>query len=253
VTSPDVVLEAAAYRYPDGRVGLHPLSVTFPAGRCTAVIGPNGSGKSTLLSLLNGLHFPQSGRVRIGDLAVTRDRLAEVRRIVGLVFQDPDWQLFCPTVGEDVAFGPLNLGLAPAEARARAEATLARVGLAGMAGRSPFHLSGGEKKLVSLATVLAMEPPVLALDEPTAGLDAGHRRLLAELVRTHPGTRILATHDLDFALDTAHRACLLCAGALVTTGPAGELLRDAALLRRHGLDLPLRLQGPIDGADPGRP
>jgi len=182
--------------------------------------------------------------VRVGDLTVGRECLPEVRRIVGLVFQDPDWQLFCPTVGEDVAFGPLNLGLAPAEARARAEATLARVGLAGMAGRSPFHLSGGEKKLVSLATVLAMEPPVLALDEPTAGLDAGHRRLLAELVRAHPGTRILATHDLDFAMDTAHHACLLSAGTLAAAGPADELLRDAALLHRHGLDLPLRLQGP---------
>lgn len=238
----DIALTGVSFAYPDGRQALRGVTCRFAAGRCTAVAGPNGSGKSTLLGLLNGIHLTGSGEVRIGDLVVGKRTLEQVRRRVGLVFQEPDWQLFCPTVGEDVAFGPLNLGLGRAEVAERVRETLSVIELPGFEDRSPFHLSGGEKKLASLATVLAMRPEVLALDEPTAGLDPFHRRRLIDLVRRLAGTRVLATHDLDLALELADDLVLLDEGRLVAAGPAGELLRDRELLERHRLELPLRLQ-----------
>jgi cobalt transport protein ATP-binding subunit len=243
MTEPALRLEQVTYRYPDGRLALEDVSADIPAGACTALIGPNGSGKSTLLTLLNGIRRPQSGAVFVQGQPVSPKTLPEVRHAVGLVFQDPDVQLFCPTVEEDLAFGLLNLGLAPDEVRRRTAEALAFVGLEDFGRRSPFHLSGGEKKLVSLATVLAMRPPVLALDEPTANLDAWHRRRVIEVLRRLDGTQVVATHDLDLALELASRAVLLFEHRVVAEGPAGELLRDEALLQRYRLDLPLRLQG----------
>jgi cobalt/nickel transport system ATP-binding protein len=243
-TLPAARLDRVAYRYPDGRLALEDLSVSIPPGVCTALIGPNGSGKSTLLPLLNGIRRPQAGAVTVLGLPVDEKHLGQVRRHVGLVFQDPDVQLFCPTVEEDIAFGLLNLGLPPDEVRRLTSETLAFVGLEGFERRSPFHLSGGERKLVSLATVLAMHPPVLALDEPTANLDAWHRRRVLDVLRRLNGTQVVATHDLDLALELAAHAVVLFEHRVVAEGPVGELLRDEALLRRYRLDLPLRLQGP---------
>jgi len=240
---PAIELLDVSFTYPDGRPALRGVSCRFAAGRCTAVIGPNGSGKSTLLGLLNGIHLAGRGAVRIDGLAVGQHTLAEVRRRVGLVFQEPDWQLFCPTVGEDVAFGLLNLGLSRDEILARVRETLDGIDLPGFENRSPFHLSGGEKKLASLATVLAMRPAVLALDEPTSGLDPFHRRRLIELVHREEVTRVVATHDLDLALELADDAVLLYEGRLVAAGPAAGILHDRELLEHHRLELPLRLQG----------
>ena len=242
MTEPALRLEQVTYRYPDGRLALEDATLELPAGACTALIGPNGSGKSTLLTLLNGIRRPQSGAVFVQGQPVGPRTLSDVRRAVGLVFQDPDVQLFCPTVEEDIAFGLLNLGLAPGEVRERTTEALAFVGLEDFERRSPFHLSGGEKKLVSLATVLAMRPPVLALDEPTANLDAWHRRRVIEVLGRLGGTQVVATHDLDLALELAANAVLLFEHRVVAEGPAAELLRDEALLRRYRLDLPLRLQ-----------
>ena len=182
MTEPALRLEHVTYRYPDGRLALEDVSVDIPAGARTALIGPNGSGKSTLLTLSTASAGRNPAPSSSRDSRSRRRTLPEVRRAVGLVFQDPDVQLFCPTVEEDIAFGLLNLGLAPDEVRQRTAEALAFVGLEGFERRSPFHLSGGEKKLVSLATVLAMRPPVLALDEPTANLDAWHRRRVIEVL-----------------------------------------------------------------------
>lgn len=239
----EIELGDVSYTYPDGRVALREVSLRIETGERLAVIGPNGSGKSTLLAVLNGIREPRSGRVAVQGLPLCKANMAAIRRNVGVVFQDPDTQLFCPTVEEDIAFGLLNLGLDHAEIRRRTEAALEFVGLEGFAGRSPFHLSGGEKKLVSLATVLAMAPPVIALDEPSAGLDPCHRRLLADVLRRLPGTLILATHDLDLAWDLARRVVILYEGRLVHQGTAREVLRDGELLRAFRLELPLRLQG----------
>ena len=243
MTEPALRLEHVTYRYPDGRLALEDVSLSIPAGVRTALIGPNGSGKSTLLTLLNGIRRPQSGAVFVHGLPVAPKTLPDVRRAVGLVFQDPDVQLFCPTVEEDLAFGLLNLGLAPDEVRRRTAEALAFVGLEDFGRRSPFHLSGGEKKLVSLATVLAMRPPVLALDEPTANLDAWHRRRVIEVLGRLEDTLLVATHDLDLALELAAHAVLLFEHRVAAEGPVSGLLRDEALLKRYRLDLPLRLQG----------
>ncbi len=237
-------LVEAGFIYPDGCRALAGVSLDIAPGRCVAIVGPNGSGKSTLLQLLNGALAANPGRVEVDGLPVERSTLREIRRRVGLVFQDPDMQLFSPTVGEDIAFGLLNLGLPRDEIPGRVAEALRFVGLEGFEARSPFHLSGGEKKLVSLATVLAMQPPVVALDEPTAALDPWHRRLILDLLGRVPGTRVLATHDLDLALAVADEVVVLFRGNVVARGPATEILRDESLLIQHRLELPLCLQCP---------
>lgn len=227
------------YRYPQGRPVLRDVTFSVPAGERVALLGANGAGKSTLLLHLNGLLRPETGTVTVGGLAVREDTLREVRRRVGFVFQDPDDQLFLPTLLEDVAFGPLNHGVAPYEAERAAHSLLHRLGLEHAAERAAHHLSGGEKRLASLATVLVMEPEVLVLDEPTAGLDARGRRRVVELLGGRPETLIVATHDLDVARALCHRAIVLSEGAVVADGFVEEVLDDQGLLERHGLLDPL--------------
>ena len=223
------------FAYPDGRRVLVGVSLTAGPGDRIAVLGANGAGKSTLLLHLNGLLAPGRGHVIIDGLRVGADTAREVRRRVGLVFQDPDDQLFLPTLLEDVAFGPLNDGAPPAEAERRARDQLRALGLEAEAGRAAHHLSGGEKRLAALATALVGRPGVLVLDEPTAGLDARTRRHVLRTLRDRTETLVVATHDLDVARDLCTTVLLLDAGRTVAFGPAPEILGNDALLHRHGV------------------
>lgn len=231
-------VKGLSYTYPDGTPALREVSFALQAGETVGLIGPNGAGKSTLLLHLNGL-LQGSGEVWVGGLSTRNGSLREIRRRVGLVFQDPDDQLFMPSVREDVAFGPLNLGLPPEEIEARVVRALEQVGMGGAAHRSPHHLSFGERKRVALATVLAMEPDVLVLDEPTANLDPRARRQLLNLLPTLLQTKLLATHDLEAVVELCGRVLLLDQGQLFADGAPQEILRDAALLEAHGLEVPL--------------
>ncbi len=230
-----------SFRYADGTAALEGVSFAVGEGECIGLIGPNGAGKSTLLLHLNGL-LPETwdgnGSVAVGGVRVGPDTLFEVRRRVGLLFQDPNDQLFCPTVWEDVAFGPQQLGLADGEVRERVGRALATAGVAGFEARAPHHLSAGEKRRVCLAGVLACDPTVLVLDEPTTGLDPRGRRELKALLERIPITKLIATHDLELVAELCSRALVLDGGRLVAEGPARELLADEALMLRHDLERP---------------
>lgn len=234
-----IVVDGLRFGYPGARAPvLEDLTLTVEAGERIAVLGPNGSGKTTLALHLNGLLTGERGRVAIGGLTLAPDTLAEVRRRVGLVFQDPDDQLFLHTVAADVAFGPANLGWDRATRDAAVAEALAAVDATALGPRTSHHLSGGEKRRAAIATVLSMAPRVLVLDEPTSGLDPRGRRQLAELLDSRPETQVIVTHDLPFALAVCPRAVVLDGGRIVADRPTADLLRDAELLERHGLELP---------------
>ncbi|MEF9995515.1 MAG: ABC transporter ATP-binding protein [Burkholderiaceae bacterium] len=232
-----------AYDYPDGTPALRGLSFRIHHGEAVAIVGANGAGKSTLLMHLNGLLMPSRGEVRIGDWPVTRKTRPQVFRSVGYVFQDPDDQLFMPTVFDDVAFGPLNMGLDLPEVERRVHDALATVGAEHLAARAPYRLSGGEKRAVAIAGVLAMAPDVLVLDEPSDNLDPAARRRLMTLLAAFSHTRVIATHDLDLVLDVCSRVIVMKAGAIEADGAPVEIFADAALLARCGLEAPLSWQG----------
>jgi len=229
------------YRYGEGTPALRGVSFSVAEGECVGLVGPNGAGKSTLLLHLNGL-LPESWEdprsVFVGGSPVQPDTLPEIRRKVGLLFQDPNDQLFCPTVFEDVAFGPGQFGLDAEETRKRVTQALARAGLAGFEARAPHHLSAGEKRRVCLAGVLACDPSILVLDEPTSSLDPRGRRELKELLRRIPITKLIATHDLELVVELCSRVVVLDAGAIVAEGPTVELLSDEDLMLRHHLERP---------------
>lgn len=227
------------FGYPGAGHVLRGVSFRVGAGERVAVLGANGTGKSTLLLHANGLLLPASGLVTVDGIPVSHDTARQVRRRVGLVFQEPDDQLFLPTLLEDVAFGPLNQGLGPVEAEAAARAQLAALGLEHAAGRAAHHLSGGEKRLASLATVLVSRPALLVLDEPTAALDARSRRHVVDILRAREETIILATHDLEVAAAVCQRAVILTDGRIAADGPVSELLHDEPFLRANGLIDPL--------------
>ena len=243
------------YRYADGTAALRGLTFSIHHGEAVAIVGANGAGKSTLLLHLNGYLTPQQGAVRIGDFPLTKATLPSIRRTVGMVFQDPDDQLFMPTVEEDVAFGPLNLGLPPEEVEQRVTAALQQVAALHLRRRPPHRLSGGEKRAVAIATVLAMSPDILVMDEPTTGLDPRGRRLLIERLAAFHHTRIIATHDLDLVLDLCPRTIVIHDGKVTADGPTAAIFNDAPLLAASHLEKPLRLQGcPVcGGKDPRRP
>ena len=229
------------YRYHDGTDALRGVSFRVAPGECVGLLGPNGSGKSTLLLHLNGI-LPEKlglgGAVQILGQLVTPDTIETIRRQVGLVFQDPDDQLFCPTVEEDVAFGPQQLGLTDAEVRARVKSALAQVGLADFGHRATHHLSHGEKRRACLAGVLACEPAVLVLDEPTSDLDPRGRREFKALLRRVAATKLIATHDLELVVELCSRAIVLDKGTVVADGPVVELLNNEELMLAHGLEKP---------------
>jgi len=231
------------YTYPDGTSALRGVSFHLTHGEAVGVIGANGAGKSTLLLHLNGCLLPQAGTVRIGGLPLNKKTLPQVRRTVGMVFQDPDDQLFMPLVYDDVAFGPLNLGLPTEEVDEVVMSALARVGASHLKDRPPYRLSGGEKRAVAIASVLSMSPSILVMDEPTSSLDPKTRRQLIELLKTFKHTLIIATHDLDLVLDLCPRTIVFKEGRVVADGLTLDILQNEELLDSSSLEKPLCLQG----------
>ena len=233
------------FHYPDGKAALDGISLTVAQRESVALIGPNGAGKSTLLLHLNGLlpeKLAADSAVRIFGQPITAKTVDQIRRDVGLLFQDPDDQIFCPTVFEDVAFGPQQLGLSRQQLTEQVNTALERVGLSGFQNRLPHHLSGGEKRRVCLAGVLACDCRILALDEPTSDLDPRGKRQLKQLLRQLPAAQIIATHDLELVVELCPRTILLDAGRIVADGPTIPLLSDEALMLEHGLEKPHILQ-----------
>ncbi|MDX6238177.1 MAG: cobalt/nickel transport system ATP-binding protein [Kribbellaceae bacterium] len=243
MNAPSIQVERLVFAYPDGRQALYGVDFTVGRGERVALLGPNGAGKTTLVLHLNGIlgsvaGGAGSGRVRIGGSDLHREHLAEVRRKVGLVFQDPDDQLFMPTVRDDVAFGPANLGLRGAELDDRVHEALVQVGMQHQADIAPHHLSYGQRRRVAVATVLAMRPEVLVLDEPSSNLDPASRRELADILSGLDVTLLLITHDLPYALQLCERSLLMDGGRIVADGATRDLLGDADLMTAHRLELP---------------
>jgi cobalt/nickel transport system ATP-binding protein len=236
-----IELRDVEFSYPDGRVALRGIDLSVGAGERVALLGPNGSGKTTLALHLNGILRASTGSIAVAGLELTDTNLPEIRRRVGLVFQDPNDQLFMPTVAEDVAFGPANLGLRGEDLDKRVASTLLQVDAADLAERPPHHLSGGEKRRASLATVLAMEPDILVFDEPTTGLDPAARRDLLIRLLTLEMTQLVITHDLSLALEMCPRSVIVNDGVVVADGPTRDLLADPPLLARNRLELPYGL------------
>ncbi|MGW1276260.1 energy-coupling factor ABC transporter ATP-binding protein [Streptomyces tsukubensis] len=250
---PSLHISGLAYAYPDGHQALFGVDLTVGRGERVALLGPNGAGKTTLVLHLNGILGGGAGTVAVGGLPVERGRLAEIRRRVGIVFQDPDDQLFMPTVREDVAFGPANAGVRGPELERRVTAALERVGMAAHAERPPHHLSFGQRRRVAVATVLVMEPEILVLDEPSSNLDPASRRELAGLLRSLDVTVLMVTHDLPYALELCPRAVVLGDGVIAADGPTRELLADGVLLRAHRLELPYGFDPAAVAPLPARP
>jgi cobalt/nickel transport system ATP-binding protein len=234
---PDKAIEISglSYIYPDGQCGLIDIDLTINCGESVALIGPNGAGKSTLLLHLNGILRGPDSSVKILGLNVDNKNIKEIRKRVGMVFQDPEDQLFSLNVFEDVAFGPVNMGCSKEEVDRRVEKALQKVGMRGYEKRSSHHLSIGEKKRVAIATVLSLDPEILALDEPTNSLDPRGKWALIELLQELPVTKIIASHDLDMVRCLCGRTVLLDSGKVVADGSTTSILGDAVLLRAHGL------------------
>ena len=228
-----VEFKNVSFRYPDGTQALQDISFRITHGESVGIIGANGAGKSTLLMHLNGYLMPTSGTVKTQP---------EIRRKVGIVFQNPDDQLFMPTVYEDVAFGPLNLGLDETAVRERVEFALHLVNSLDLKNKPPHHLSCGQKSAVAIASVMAMEPDILAMDEPAANLDPRSRRLLINLLKTFEHSKIIASHDLDLILDVCHRCIVIKEGRVAADGPVSEILTHQELLEENNLELPLSMQ-----------
>ncbi len=235
-------IENLSYTYPDGINALNNINFNVKMGESLGVIGPNGAGKSTLLLHINGVLKQNNGRVRVCGIEVNQTNIFEVRKKVGVVFQDPDTQLFMPTVFDDVAFGPINLGFSTKEVRESVGGALSKVDMSNTENRISHHLSFGEKKRISLATVLSMDPDILVLDEPSSNLDPRHRRELIKLLKASTLTKIIATHDLDLVLELCSRVIVLNKGNLAAQGDSDALLKDKDLLELHGLELPLTIK-----------
>jgi cobalt/nickel transport system ATP-binding protein len=225
------------FAYPDGHVALRGISLTLCAGDKVALVGPNGAGKSTLMLQLNGI-LDGRGEIEIGGMRLTRDNLPVIRAMVGLVFQNPDDQLFSPTVFEDVAFGPLHMGLPETDVFARVDSALEAVRMSGYRDRLSHHLSVGEKKRIAIATVLSMNPSILILDEPSAGLDPRARRTLINLLRELPITMLVSTHDMRLVQELFPRMIVMDDGQIVADGMTSEILEDEKFLNEHGLEKP---------------
>jgi len=238
---PVLQVRGLSYRYPDGAQALKGVDLDVQAGERVAIIGPNGAGKSTLFFHLNGT-FRGEGSVKVLGKTLDNRTIYDIRREVGLLFQDPNDQLFMPTVFEDVAFGPLNLGLSEIEIRDRVKTALHQVGMEGSEALAPHHLSLGQRKKVALASVLSLEPQILAFDEPSSGLDPRSRRALIEFLKTLQETILIATHDLDMVYELCSRALIIDEGRIVYEGAVPQIFEKEEVLRAHGLEKPLSLQ-----------
>jgi cobalt/nickel transport system ATP-binding protein len=237
-STPVLDLQAVAFAYPDGHQALFGVDLQVQRGERVAVLGPNGAGKTTLVLHLNGILQPGAGTVTVSGLPVVRDNLQEIRRRVGIVFQDPDDQLFMGSVRDDVAFGPRNLGVRGAELDRRVMDALDMVGMADFADRPPHHLSFGQRRRVAVATVLVMEPEIIVLDEPSSNLDPASRRELADILTGLDVTLMMVTHDLPYALQLCPRAIVLSDGIVAAQGSTFDILTDDALMKSHRLELP---------------
>jgi cobalt/nickel transport system ATP-binding protein len=236
--TPVLEVRDLSFAYPDGHAALTGVDLHVHEGERVALLGPNGAGKTTLVLHLNGIHTPTTGSVAVSGLAVQKANLKEIRRRVGIVFQDPDDQLFMGSVRADVAFGPANLGLRGPALERRVMAALDQVGMADFADRPPHHLSFGQRRRVAIATVLAMEPEILVLDEPSSNLDPASRRELADILRSLDVTVLMVTHDLPYALELCPRSVVLSGGRVVADGTTLDVLTDAPLMAEHRLELP---------------
>ena len=230
------------FRYPDGTEALKGVSFRITHGESVGIVGANGAGKSTMLMQMNGYLLPTTGTVTIGDLQLMKTTRQDIRRKVGIVFQNPDDQLFMPTVFDDVAFGPLNLGLTAECVQDRVRDALKTVNSLELRDKPPHHLSGGQKRAVSIASVLAMDPDILVMDEPAANLDPRSRRSLITMLRSFAHSKIIASHDLDLILDVCARCIVIRDGAVVADGPARDILTNKSLMEQNNLELPLSLQ-----------
>ena len=241
-----VLIKNLSYRYPDGNLALEDINISIKASDKVALIGANGSGKSTLQLHLNGIFLPQTGEITIGKWIINNQNLVNVRNFVGLVFQNPDNQLFMPTVWEDVAFGPINRGIKGNELKLRVIEAMEAVNIDPeiYSSRNPDNLSGGEKKRVAIAGVLAMQPQILVLDEPSAQLDPSSRRQLINLLHKLPLTLLVATHDLDMAWELCERTIILNKGKVVYDGNTDKIMGDHRFLKKHALEAPLSFSRP---------
>jgi cobalt/nickel transport system ATP-binding protein len=232
-----IQIENLSYSYPDGTAALHNVTLDIEHGRRVALIGPNGAGKSTLLLAMVGF-VGGTGKIIIDGLEIAKGNLKQVRSRVGCCFENPEDQLFMPTLFDDVAFGPLNMGLDAEQVRQRVALALERVGLQGMAERAPHHLSAGQKRAAAIATVLSMSPKIITLDEPDGNLDPRNRNNLVELLNGLSQTLVMATSSMDFAVAVADTAVVMDAGRVIAVGPAEKIMSDPQLMAGHGLEVP---------------
>lgn len=255
-----VHVDCASHTYPDGSVGIHDMCFSVRKNEIVAICGPNGSGKSTLIEHLNGLLLPSPGTIWVNGWTISGGEQSDLWKEVGLVFQHTDDQLFAPTVIDDVMFGLLNLGMSPADAKARAVEALETIGASGLANKLPNYLSGGQKRLVAIAGILAMRPRVIAMDEPTSDLDPVHagivEKIITDLKARHGISVVIATHDLDLAARIADRVCLVRDGSVFAEGIPREVFYDPALIEEAGLELPVTVRTWLgycaaEGREPG--
>lgn len=230
------------YTYPDGQDALKGVSLNITGGETIGIVGANGAGKSTLLLHLIGILFPTQGTIKINDTTISKNTLPQTRKQVGMVFQNPDDQLFMPTVYDDVAFGPINMGFSKELVDQKVSDALEKVGATHLADRPPYKLSGGQKKAVAIASILSMEPNILILDEPSAALDPLTRRKLINLLNTFQLTKIITSHDLDLVLDLCDRTIVLKEGQIIADGPSEEILSNEEIMLKGHLEKPLRYQ-----------
>lgn len=238
-----IIIKDLTFSYADGTNALDTISLAIDQGESIGIVGANGAGKSTFVNHLNGYHLPQTGTINISGTFLTKKTQEQIRRVVGIVFQNADDQLFTSRVYDDVAFGPQNLGLYGCDLHEAVEKILKELALWDLRDKPPSLLSAGQKRFCAFATVLVMQPQIIVMDEPTSDLDPRHRRQLIHLVKSLDTTRITVSHDLDFIWETANRVVIMSEGKIVADGPTKEILTSQTLLESNGLELPLRLQG----------